>query len=334
MTDTMPPERNARHKILRAMPWVVKLLISSALLWYLLRTVNLAEAVERAKALSATHIVGAFILVCAQVVLGGLRWKFVLSAIGARLTMAKSVSITFVSLFFNQFLPASVGADLVRVWQSSRAGLLLTTAVTSVMLERFGNLLCVVAMALAVLPFWGRHVQSDSTRDVFILIGMAGVVALAMLMFLDRLPYAWRRWRIVRGIASLARDTRSLFLHLVWASLLIVTAVAAQVMLAAAVHLVALGLGLDIKFIDCLVLMPPVVLVSALPISVAGWGVRELAMVTAFGMLSVPPDSALALSIVMALTATAVSLPGGVIWLWSRSEPSANAPGQTTKTPP
>jgi uncharacterized membrane protein YbhN (UPF0104 family) len=102
------------------------------------------------------------------------------------------------------------------------------------------------------------------------------------------------RWRIVRGIAALARDTRSLFLHPGYASLLLVTAVAGQVALAAAVLILASGLGLGVRFIDCLVVMPAVVLVSSLPISVAGWGVRELAMVTAFGMLSVPPDSALA----------------------------------------
>jgi len=288
------------------------------LLWYLLRAINFTEAIEKAKALTTIDLVGAFLLICVQAVLGAIRWKFVLSAIGARLSVTKAILITFVSLFFNQFLPASLGAGLVRVWQSNRTGLPLTTAVTSVMLERFGNLLCVVAMALAVLPFWTRHVQSDATRDGFIFIGMASVAGLAALMFLDRAPKSWHRWRIVRGIAALARDTRSLFLHPGYASLLLVTAVAGQVALAAAVLILASGLGLGVRFIDCLVVMPAVVLVSSLPISVAGWGVRELAMVTAFGMLSVPPDSALALSVVLALTATAVSLPGGVIWLGLR----------------
>jgi len=201
------------------------------------------------------------------------------------------------------------------------------------MLERFGNLLCVVAMALAVLPFWTRHVQSDSTRDVFILVGIVGVAGLILLMFLDRLPEAWNHWRIMRGIAALARDTRLLFLHPGYASLLLVTAIAGQIALAGAVLILASGLGIGVRFVDCLVVMPAVVLVSSLPISVAGWGVRELAMITAFGMLSVPPDSALALSVVLALTATAISLPGGVIWLWSRSKPSMRGNGQSTKKP-
>jgi hypothetical protein len=154
-----------------------------------------------------------------------------------------------------------------------------------------------------------------------------------LLMFLDRLPEMWRRWRIVRGVAALARDARLLFLQPISACLLVLTAVAGQLVLAATVLLLASGLALDVRFIDCLVLMPPVVLLSSIPISVAGWGVREIAMVTAFSMLSVPPDSALALSVILALTATAVSLPGGAIWLISRSKTRPYPAAPATKEP-
>jgi glycosyltransferase 2 family protein len=318
----------------RLLPWVAKLAVSAALIWYLLAKIDVASAFARASSLPLTSVAGAFALILAQAVLGAIRWKVVIAAIKERLAAGKAVLITFVSLFFNQFLPASIGADVVRMWQSNRAGLPLPTAITSVMLERFGNLLCVVAMALALLPLWSRHAQTEGTRIAFMLLGIAGLAGLVLLMFLDRLPSGWQRWRIVRGFAALARDTRALFLTPRSAILLALTSLAGQSALAGAVLLLALGLRLDVGFIDCLVLMPSVVVVSSLPISVAGWGVRELAMVTDFGMLSVPADSALALSVVLALTGTAVSLPGGVIWLFSMADRSRATAAMPTGRPP
>ena len=54
-----------------------------------------------------------------------------------------------------------------------------------------------------------------------------------------------------------------------------------------------------------------------LPISIAGWGVREQAMVTAFALIGVPGEGALALSILFGLIALLFGLPGGVVWLMS-----------------
>jgi len=322
MTKKTPSQRASQIK--RLLFWGIKFFVSAGLIGYLLEKIGVGNALERASAIPAINLIGAFCLLLLQAMLGAIRWRFVVIALGASLATGKALLITSISLFFNQFLPASVGADIVRVWQSNRAGLALSTGVTSVILERIGNLLSVIAIALVTLPVLATYLHTEGTQYVFILVGIAGIAVLVLLMFLDRLPEKWGRWRIVRGLAKLARDSRLLFLSPLNASFLFLTATAGQVALAAAALTLASGLGLSVQFIDCLVVMPAVVLISSLPISVGGWGVRELAMVTAFGMLSVPPDSALALSVVLALTATAVSLPGGVIWLWSRSEPSTS----------
>ena len=63
--------------------------------------------------------------------------------------------------------------------------------------------------------------------------------------------------------------------------------------------------------------MPPVLLVMTLPISIAGWGVREQAMVAAFALVGVPGEGALALSIMFGLMGLITGLPGGVVWLIS-----------------
>jgi glycosyltransferase 2 family protein len=307
----------------RLLPWIVKLLISIGLMAILVEKISVSDAFEHAKAVSAASLFAAFSLICAQGILSAVRWHFVIEAIGARLSVWRATLITFVSLFFSQFLPASLGADLVRIWQSRRAGLPLPVAVTSVTLERFGNLLCVLIMVLATLPVLTLHLNGAAVGRWFIVLALVGAVGLVLLMVLDRFPQRWYRWRLVDFLGAFARDTRSLFLRPRYAGLLLLTAVLGQIALASSVSFLASGLELKLRFIDCLVAIPPVALVSSLPISVGGWGVREVAMVTAFGMFDVPAESALALSIVLGLTGTAASLPGGVIALWFRYGPDS-----------
>ena len=83
---------------------------------------------------------------------------------------------------------------------------------------------------------------------------------------------------------------------------------------------------------DCIVLFPPALLVTTLPISIAGWGVRELAMVAVFALVGVPADGASVLSILFGLLDALISLPGGVLWVLSGDKradviAAASAPG-------
>jgi uncharacterized membrane protein YbhN (UPF0104 family) len=82
----------------------------------------------------------------------------------------------------------------------------------------------------------------------------------------------------------------------------------------------ALALGLDapVTLVDCLVLVPPVILVATLPISIAGWGAREVAMVTVFGLIGVPSAQATALSVLFGIATLLIALPGGLLWMIER----------------
>jgi hypothetical protein len=89
---------------------------------------------------------------------------------------------------------------------------------------------------------------------------------------------------------------------------------------AVAISATAWGLSraqhLDVSFVDFLMLMPPVVLLSGLPISVGGWGVRENAMIAGLATVGVGANAALVLSVQMGGLVALLSLPGGALWLW------------------
>ena len=88
-----------------------------------------------------------------------------------------------------------------------------------------------------------------------------------------------------------------------------------------ATYMLAAGNNLNVALIDSVLIMPPVMLISALPISVAGWGVREGAMVIAFGMLGVPHEAALVLSLQFALVGYLSATPGALAWIMEPNRP-------------
>lgn len=81
-----------------------------------------------------------------------------------------------------------------------------------------------------------------------------------------------------------------------------------------AAWLIARALGLGVTLADCVVLIPVIVLVSILPISVGGWGVRESVMVGLFALIGISSSDALALSVLLGLGGIVVAIPGAFLW--------------------
>jgi hypothetical protein len=66
---------------------------------------------------------------------------------------------------------------------------------------------------------------------------------------------------------------------------------------------------------QCLMVMPMVLLAAALPISIGGWGTRELAIIYMVGLFGVSAEQGLILSVEFGLLNMLASLPGALIWV-------------------
>ncbi len=316
----------------KRLPLALKFLVSGLLIWFLLANVDLDAAKERVLDIAPGMVALATAIFLVQLVIGALRWQAVLDAIGAPLSFARAFRFFFIGAFFNQTLPSSVGGDAVRIYKTYRAGLTLGRAVNGVMLERIAAVVTLVALVAATQPFFLPRVGDETARWIlpFVALGVAATVAgMVVLLVLDGLPGSLRGWRLVRGLAQLGADARKVFLAPRAAGKALGWSVAAHVNLTRGVYVLALGLKLEVTWVDCIALFLPVLLVTTLPISIAGWGVREGAMVAAFGLVGVPVEGALVLSILFGLLIVFISLPGGVIWILSgdkRADVAAAAP--------
>jgi glycosyltransferase 2 family protein len=299
---------------------ILKVSVSGALIWFVLSNIDLASAIDRALDVAPEMLVLAASLFFVQAVIAGARWRVVLKAIGASLPFIDSFKIYYIGLFFNQTLPSSVGGDAVRMYIAKRAGVSLGASINSVLLERGALVIALVLIVVGMQPYFMTRVPDDqeslilSSVAVLFIVMVAGLIAL---MNLDRLPDRYSRWRIVRGLAMLAGDSRQVFLSPKWGSSILAWSLIGHVNITLSIYILALGLKLDVSFLDCLALFPPVMLATTLPISIAGWGVREGAMVAAFGLIGVSQEGAVVLSLLAGILAIVACLPGGLIWLLS-----------------
>ena len=307
----------------------LKIGLSAGLIWWATRNLDFGEAAQRIVDIPLWIMIGAAITFLAALANNTARWQVVMRAVAAKLSFTRALLFLYVGIFFNQVLPSSVGGDAVRIFLVYKDGHGLRAAINGILLERVATLMGLIVLVVATQPFIWARLGDDPTRWVFPLMGVGGVVGIGILMLMDRFPARMQAWRVIQAISTVAEDSRRLFLVPRYGFTAILMGVVGFTLLSSVSYLLAIGLNINITLLDCLVLIPPVFLITTIPISIAGWGVREAAMVFALGLVGVDADSAVLLSLLLGLFAFIISLPGAVLWLrtgYSRSQVAAEVP--------
>jgi glycosyltransferase 2 family protein len=310
--DAKGAERLKRFVLLSA-----KCALSVGLLWLLFATYDLAGTMARIAAVDPVFFAASVAGEVLSVAFATIRWLLVLAGIGVSPGFAPAFAIVFIGVFFNQALPSNLGGDAMRVWRLFKLGSTLGRAVGSVMLDRvvaLVSLALVVALGLAAAP--GLIGDRAALAALWGAIGLV-LAGLALLLVFDGVLPLFRRvlpGRLLDAATALARDARAVLLNPRIAPAVMGVSMANHVLTVGIVYALAAGLGIDVAFGALVALVPPVILISMLPISFAGWGVREGAMIAALGYAGVPADEALALSVAFGVVVLLCSLPGAAIW--------------------
>jgi len=300
---------------------ILKVIVSGGLIWFLLSSIDIGAAKDRILGADNVMILCAGFVLLLQMGVGGARWWAVMRAIETPLPWFELTKLFWIGGFFSQALPSSVGGDPIRIYMAYKDGLPLSKAINGVMLERVVTIIGLTILVIAVQPWFVPKLNAETqmlTLTVLAMLGAGTIFGVIVLLYLDRLPEALSKFRIVRGMSALAADSRLLFLRLKGAVLASIFGILTHVNISLCVFFLAMSIGVDVTWLDCMVLMPLVILVTTLPISIAGWGVREGAMVTAFALVGVPGEGALVLSLMLGILGIVMMIPGGGFWLIRR----------------
>jgi uncharacterized protein (TIRG00374 family) len=300
----------------RIVLFMAKLAVTLSILGWLYARIDIADVVARLSRIDLAFLSLAILLAASQLPIGALRWQTVLHGLAVRAPLVRTLRLFLVAVFFNTCLPGGVGGDAYRIWGLRGGTITLSTALNSVVLERSLVLLALFVCMIIEYPLLSERIGVDTGVRLIPVLAVAGIAALAVVVGLDRVVQRWSGWRAVHVLALLGRDARHFLLQ--------TSAIVPGVLLSAlgislyclTIYLLARGLGVALAIGDSFLLVPPVMLITAVPITIGGWGLREGAMVVLLGRAGIAAESALALSVVAGLIVMVVSLVGGFVWLF------------------
>jgi hypothetical protein len=320
MTERAAPHAEAAEAPASSGKWrplwlAIKAAISLVLIVLVLRKLDFAAIWERSRQLSGALVLSVVLMFVVQTYVAAWRWWVILRHHHLGVRLATAVRICLIGAFFNQLLPSSIGGDVARAWYVYRNGSSKRIAVISVLSDRIYGMVMLACLGIIFFPILVYFSVSSTALIVVAAVIMAASAALIAAFWLDRLPGWARRWAFIRHLGALSEATRAVTADrravapLLGLSLLVhaITILAVVVLLGAiAPHL---------NLLLCAALVPVIMLMAMVPVSIAGWGVRESIMIYGLGLANVPPEAALVVSILVGLSLAAVGLIGGFIWL-------------------
>jgi glycosyltransferase 2 family protein len=322
MTDAVPAPRPAdalRVAIARIagvphLPLILKLGVSIGFVALISRHIDGAGLIERLRGQSLVWLPATMLLGVVQIALLSVRWQQILKALGGDSGFGSAVAVTYMGCFFGAFLFGPTGGDVARAMLAPKSSLGRRGIVHSVLFERVAS---VIGLGLAVAPLVLFDV-GPFARSAPLLATLAVVPAsfagIALTVKMAQAIGA-RRGALSFPLRGIDRSWHCVAERWPRFAATIALATIGQLLVAVEAWTLAQAQHLGVPLLDFAILMPPVMLVVALPISAGGWGVREGAFVAALALVGVGIAPALLLSVEFGLIGTLVSLPGGAIWL-------------------
>jgi uncharacterized membrane protein YbhN (UPF0104 family) len=297
----------------------IKILISLALLYLALRKVDLTELASRVNNLASLGwIVVAIAVTFLQIFVGVLRWRRISAECGAPLGLGKAMRFNLIGTFFNQTLPSSIGGDAVRLWLVARGGAGWRAATYSIFVDRAIGLIALAIIIVASLPWSYNLIGDPHGRSALLFVDFAALAGGVGFLVLGALPWPWlKRWWGTHHLHACAVIANRVIFSRKDGPAIAVLSILVHVLAVVIAWCVVQSITAPVVFGQIFQLVPPVMLITMLPISIAGWGVREASMALAFGYAGLLPNEGVNISLLYGAVTFLVGAFGGLVWIFS-----------------
>lgn len=340
MQKAQKDKRKSRFSLL------LRLAIAALATWIILKDLDFAQLAQTFTRLNFAVLALAIVAYAAAQALVGFRWWLVLRAQQIRVPIALAIRLTFLGHFFSQFLPSSVGGDLVRAWYVSRYSDKKLQAALGVAVDRIVGLISTFLLAFGSYSLFmrGQDILQISRKtaaartwtldpNLFIPLALSllFIIAGVIVLLLSVQTFKTMLLRVYQhGVHFFTqfREVLSVYYH---HPAIFILGVALTLFLQGMVILSYRGIGQDLDLTApasfYFVFFPMVWAFGSIPISIAGIGILEGGLVFLFVKFAgADPETAMALALCQRITWLTAAIPG----LWFHL--SGTHRGQTIQT--
>jgi uncharacterized protein (TIRG00374 family) len=304
---------------------VFKFFISVFSLYSISRATDITAIALMIGEINLKYVIVAAIIYWVAQIIGSLRCFYIARVLGKTLPLFISLKAHFIGLWFNQIMPTSLGGDLIKV-AILKKSIGLTVAIKAAILDRFSGLFVLMLSIGILLPVYDQIIPTDKRNllEGLRVISLGFVFSVITFVWLSgKLSGNFKKYFFISQITqfvsniALFKKGKSLW-EQAW------TSTAVHFSGVASYILLSVALGYEVNILTYMLIVPLVFLVALLPISFAGWGVREMGAVWLFGMVGMSEERALLLSISYGVMLLLCGLPGLIWFLYNRNSNTLN----------
>jgi glycosyltransferase 2 family protein len=306
---------------------IARIAVSLALLYLALRGINFAAIQERLSQINLVWIGLAVLVTIFQIFLGALRWREISDLCHAPLTDLLAFRYNMIGAFFNQTLPSSIGGDAVRLWLVQRSGAGWRAATYSILTDRAVGLIALALIIVASLPWSYGLIGNDKGRLALVFVDLAALAGGLGFLVLGRLPWAWlKTWWLTKHFHACSVIANRVIFGRTTGPKIAALSLSIHVLAVVIAWCAVRSISAPADFEQLFLLIPPIMLITMMPISIAGWGLREATMMVAFGYAGLAQMDGTVVSILFGLVYFVVGGLGGLVWIFSAEKAAGRMP--------
>jgi glycosyltransferase 2 family protein len=249
------------------------------------------------------------------------RWQTLLKTQGIKLSILSLASSTLVGVFFNNFLPTSIGGDVYRAYDvTKKTGFPMSSSVSVLVVERLSGIIASAMFAVAALFLGFTAIGGKSVVVPIVIFLILSII----IFFLILNPNKFGLNKLAKKIKFLGKmfeklkNVYSTFLSFKKYKLVIISVLFYSLTLQFAVvinyWLASRALGINLDLTAFIFIVPVVSIISMLPISLGGIGVREGSLVFLLVSLGSPNAKAAMCSLLLLVMTLIMGIIGGLVY--------------------
>ncbi|MBC7333332.1 MAG: flippase-like domain-containing protein [Actinobacteria bacterium] len=311
--------KRARSKIFSAL----RILIALGLLAFLIKTQlkDFSKAIQIIKSGDIPLLILSFSMHFFGILITTIRWNILLRTQKIIYSNSFLLSSILIGFFFNNFLPTSIGGDIYRIYDTSKAQNSSVPKSTSVIIiERLIGVASATIYLVAALFLGFTQIQVNSIATPIIILFVVSTLLLIVLLFPEKfkLNLLLDKMRFLHRFSDKLKQMYDTFISFKKYKITMVEtlflSLALQFCVILNYYFCARAFGINLALISFLFIVPVVATISMIPISIGGIGVRENSLVFLMVSLGASNQKSAIVSLVLFLMLLIPGIAGGIIY--------------------
>lgn len=297
----------------------LRLIVTVAVLFALFKFIPYKNLVEIYKNSHKGYIIFSFFIFVCCYITAVLRWKFLLSSLGIRISLREAVYSYFSGIFFNLFFPSFVAGDIFRGFSISYRYGEPAKVASSVLLDRFSGSIALILLAVSSYIF-GRNIVGLKVIGIPLLVlSFAGGVAFLAIFnksFFLFLMKIFKKNSLLREKLLSFHDqlyffakNPNIFIKSLFYSFPI------QILTCLGFFISAKAFDVHLGLLCFLILVPIIMAIALIPITIAGAGTREASAIYFFSLVGIDKSVSLSISLVNLIFTISMGILGGIFYV-------------------